>query len=79
MKQFDLEQAIMQCWSVCDDLHMLSEAIIEDKADKDTLCNVVTGMAELYHLKFDKLFCCFEDFIKEKQQSNSLEKNKVIL
>lgn len=67
MKQFDLEQNIMSCWNICEDLHTVSEAVLENQLTTDDICNILVGLAELYKIKFDKTFNCFEDFIKEQR------------
>lgn len=66
MKQFELEQNIMNCWTVCEDIKTVYEAIEEDKLDKNNICAVLLGMSELYYLKFEKLFLVFEELLKEK-------------
>ena len=62
--QFDLEQGIMSCWHVTDDLDTLLEEIIEGDLTKDQISNVVLGMSQLYNIKFEKLFRTFEGFLK---------------
>jgi protein subunit release factor A len=65
MKQFELEQGIMDCWHIVDDLKVLSEAVVEDdQMTMDKVSNITIGMEELYQLKFDKLFRTFEEFLK---------------
>ena len=65
MKQFDLEQQIMTCWNVCEDLKALNEGVLERNLSHDQISNIVSGMSELYQLKFEKLFEDFEGFLKE--------------
>jgi hypothetical protein len=66
MKQFDLEQSIMDCWDITEDLDTLLEAVIEHPDfDKDKISNVLMGVTELYNLKFDKCFRNFEAFLKD--------------
>lgn len=64
--RFDLEQQIMDCWHVVDDLKVLFENVVEDEnLTKDTISNVVLGLEELYQMKFDKLFRTFEQVVKD--------------
>lgn len=64
--RFDLEQAIMNCWCVVDDLDTLFEEVCEsDKIDQDMVANILLGTKQLYHLKFRKLFDMFEDMIHQ--------------
>jgi hypothetical protein len=49
--KFDLEQAIMKCWSVCDDLRSgMNQQVL----------------ANYYEAKFDKLWEIFEKVIHEQ-------------
>lgn len=60
-KIFDLEQSILRCWGVVDDLNLLYEQALEREKPftPDEWANLLLGMKELYHLKFDE---CFRDF-----------------
>lgn len=64
-KQFDLEQQIMECWHVVDDIDMLYEGVLERDLSKDDIANILLGMKSLYHMKFDRCFGTFEQMIKE--------------
>lgn len=68
--RFDLEQQILDCWHVTDDLNMLLEHIMEsDNLDKDRISNIVLGMKELYNLKFQRCFDTFETLLQDKKIS----------
>lgn len=60
---FDLEQSILQCWNVCDDLDLLYSQTMERSTPftQDEMANILLGMKSLYHLKFEKCFSEFED------------------
>lgn len=60
--RFDLEQQIMGCWNLVDDL----DYILDDNANDATM-NIVLGLKTLYQKKFEKLFSTFEDCIANKQ------------
>jgi len=62
--RFDLEQGIMQCWNVCDDIQLLLDSW--DKLDEDGKLNYLIGLKQLYHLKFEKTFEQFEDCCKQR-------------
>lgn len=62
--RFVLEQRILDCWHITDDLDMLFEAVMERDLSKDMIANIVLGLKELYHLKFERTFETFEDCIK---------------
>lgn len=57
--RFDLEQGIMQCWNVVDDIKLLVQrnAPAEDFA----------AVAQLYQHKFDELWAQFENGIEERK------------
>jgi hypothetical protein len=66
MKQFDLEQDIMACWNIVEDLKLLNEFSCESREfNRDKVSNICLGLEELYDLKFQKLFRTFEGFLKE--------------
>jgi hypothetical protein len=64
-KIFDLEQQIMDCWHVVDDLKILTESVLEREMTKDNIANITLGLETLYQLKFEKLFDLFETHCKE--------------
>ena len=61
---FDLEQSIMHCWSVVDDIKTVyhSEDLYNDQ---DKMMNVLLGLSTLYQLKFEECFKLFEQVTKE--------------
>lgn len=63
--RFDMEQEILDCWHVTDDIDVLMEAVMEKDLSTDNIVNVLLGMKDLYHLKFQRLFDTFEQCIKE--------------
>ena len=62
-KIFDLEQSIMQCWNVCDDIDLLYSQTMDRSTPltQDEMANILLGMKSLYHLKFEKCFGEFEN------------------
>lgn len=78
MKQFDLEQSIMECWNIKEDLDVLLEAVIENENfTKDQISNVLLGLVELYDLKFDKCFRNFEAFLADYYEMRKMLENEV--
>jgi hypothetical protein len=71
---FDLEQEIMQCWNIIDDIDLVTTHFVDStewagdhfspKAC-DAMMNKYFGLKELYALKFEKLFQTFEEVCKE--------------
>jgi len=67
--RFDLEQHILKCWNITDDIDVLYRAMCdtEPNMDKDKIANILLGMKQLYDFKFDILFNCFEELVNEKK------------
>lgn len=61
--RFDLEQQIFDCWHVTDDLDALYASVLDKDLDRDTTSNILLGIKELYHLKFERLFNTFENMV----------------
>ena len=62
--RFDLEQDIMKCWNVIEDLQNLysAEGLSEDQQQ-----NYLLGLITIYEVKFQKLWESFEGCIKDNQ------------
>jgi len=58
--RFDLEERIMHCWGIVDDLDYVAELVQDD----DKAANMVLGLKSLYQAKFEKLWETFENSIK---------------
>ena len=67
--RFDLEQQIMDCWHVVDDIHVLVNNVYDHNPPltEDQIGNILLGMEQLYQLKFEKLFELFEEYIRENR------------
>ena len=63
-KQFELEQSIMNCWNICEDLNLLAKNILENGLDRDQASNILIGMSQLYQMKFEDCFANFEETLK---------------
>lgn len=56
--RFDLEQGILQCWNVTDDIQLLLDSW--DTLDEDGKQNYLIGLQQMYQLKFQKCWNIFE-------------------
>lgn len=66
--RFDLEQKILGCWNVTDDIADLNERIQNGpEMSTDDIANYLLGLQTIYHVKFEKMFSMFEDLISQKQ------------
>lgn len=65
VNRFDLEQQIMACWSVCEDIDTLYKQLDLREMSQGEIENCLLGLKTLYQMKFEQLFAMFEDMIKE--------------
>ena len=68
MKLHDLEQPIMHCWGVCDDLETVFKQIGDGKREPthDEMMNALMGIQQLYQWKFEQLFFMYEQVLKSQ-------------
>jgi hypothetical protein len=73
-KLHDLEEKIMDCWSVCNDIETVYQQIGDGEREPTTteLMNALMGMQQLYKWKFEQLFSKYEDIIgaQRKEMEN---------
>jgi hypothetical protein len=63
--RFDLEQEILDCWHVTDDIQAILDT---ERLDlNDEMQNVLIGLKTLYQLKFERTFSTFEQLIRERK------------
>lgn len=65
--RFDLEQAIMACWSTADDLDLLADAVLNEELDTDGISDALLGLQRLHVLRAKKVFDIFEAMIESQQ------------
>ena len=63
--RFDLEQGIMQCWNVCDDIQLYLD--MYDNMDEDQRMNYLIGLKQMYQMKFERCWDNFETVVRNKQ------------
>ncbi len=63
--RFDLEQNIMQCWNVTDDIQLLLD--MYDEMDEDQMMNYLIGLKQMYQMKFERLWNNFEGCIRAQK------------
>ena len=61
----DLEEKIMDCWSVCNDLETVYQQIVDEEREPTTteLINALMGMQQLYQWKFEQLLYKYEEVL----------------
>ena len=63
--RFDLEQNIMQCWNVTDDIQLYLDMC--DDMDEDQRMNYLIGLKQMYQMKFERLWNNFEGCIRAQK------------
>ena len=65
----DLEQHIMECWQMVDDVKLLYEQVLDNDLhkDQDKLANALLGLYTIYEMKFDRAFNTYEKTLKAKK------------
>lgn len=68
MQLYDLEQPIMECWNICEDLKTVFKQIGDGAREPttDELMNALMGMEQLYQWKFEQLFYTYETVISNR-------------
>ena len=63
--RFDLEQGIMKCWNVTDDVDLLYRNVMERDLSRDDIANALLGLKTLYEMKFNETFDCFTELVQD--------------
>ena len=61
--RFTLEEKIMNCWRVIDDLKTLGN-VYDREHTEDEILNILIGITDLYDQRFNELFDTFEECIE---------------
>ena len=65
--RFDLEQDIMKCWNVTEDIDLLYRNVMEKEMSSDDIGNALLGIKTIYEMKFEEMFNHFEILVREKK------------
>ena len=76
-EMYDLEQRIMECWELVDDVNLLYEQVMENDLhkDQDKLANALLGLCTIYEMKFEQVFNTYEKTLKQRQSNFERFKN----
>jgi hypothetical protein len=69
--QFDLEQQIMTCWGIIDDIKCLTKIADMRQVTEDERQNYLLGLETIYQAKFEILQDMFEQFMKEYYEAKN--------
>lgn len=75
--QFDLEQEIMVCWGVVEDLQLLQEQVLDTNASQDDVANFVLGLTTIYEAKFQRLFNTFSTVMRAKWEEGKMKEEEL--
>lgn len=65
--RFDMEQQIMTCWNICEDIKAITRMHDIRALSEDELLNAMIGLETIYQMKFEILFDMFEKMNKNGQ------------
>lgn len=60
-KNFDLEQGILRCWHVCDDIEDMIAVIRKNYTSQEDIVTMLEGFRTVYHMRFERTFGIYED------------------
>ena len=65
MTAFDLEQDIMKCWSVTDDIGEIAADLAEGHMTAEEAARALEAYQQVYSRRFERCFSRFEQFNRE--------------
>jgi hypothetical protein len=63
--RFDLEQQIMDCWGIVDDIQTVYSASDSRPVSEDEMMNALLGLQTIYQMKFEKLQETFSILVQQ--------------
>lgn len=69
--RFDLEQAIMACWTTSDDMELAASSIantakVDDAALVDQIVTLLNGLKELHDMRCSRVMDIFTDMLEKR-------------
>ena len=68
---FDMEQQIMNCWHVVDDVKLVASYLMDaplTPGREDKMANMLIGIEASYQYRFENLFAMFETMLQERKE-----------
>ena len=68
--RFKLEQNILSCWNIVDDIDVLTRMIEQNTTQQNfnpQIFNFLVGLRTIYDVKFNELFATFENLVCSKE------------
>jgi hypothetical protein len=63
--RFDLEQHIMKCWNITEEIDLLNKNVLEKDMSTDDISNFLLGLKTIYECKFEEMFDSFSELIEK--------------
>lgn len=67
LAKFVLEQQILECWNIVEDLKLTARALADERLEAQDAAKLLEGMATMCQLRFERTFNTFETVCKECQ------------
>lgn len=66
----ELEQNILDCWKVCDDIDLVWKEMYDGNPEptEDQIANAMIGLNQIYEWKFQRLWNNFEEVLKRNSE-----------
>lgn len=66
---YDIEQGIMNCWNIVEDIKLLEYMVMEKDPSRDHIANYLLGLHTIYGEKFDQLFHTYEEVLRQQHEA----------
>jgi hypothetical protein len=63
--RFDLEQHIMKCWNITEEIDLLNKNVLEKNMSTDDISNFLLGLKTIYNAKFEEMFDNFSELVEK--------------
>ena len=63
--RFDLEQHIMKCWNITEEIDLLNKNVLEKDMSTDDISNFLLGLKTIYECKFEEMFDNFSELVEK--------------
>ncbi len=67
-KNFELEQGILRCWDVVEDLKDVSNSIRGNYTKTEDVLKLLESLQTIYQMRFEQVFSIYEEVCRELHQ-----------
>lgn len=65
LDRFDLEQKILQCWGIVEDIETIYNQFDHTELSQDEIQNALLGLMLIYEFKFQQTFGVFSKLVEQ--------------